>query len=250
MGDRSELYLDDRQLLAQLDELVRVMPQGEDLLRNIQENFEWVGRARTLIAAWQKTDGARFAGYTDALFARTRDAHGSRLESLSALAKMKGMIEQARAELALLTGRIASVAVDAGKPFEFYNQVRRMIETAQTDILFVDRWMGADFVEEYLPHVKAGTLIRLLSRERMAPLKASVGKFVQQHQFAVEIRSSDAIHGRFLLLDGKRAFVADASFKDAARTAPAILIELTDLASTAIPQYEGIWQNATVERPP
>jgi hypothetical protein len=97
--------------------------------------------------------------------------------------------------------------------------------------------------------VRAGVLIRLLTRDLISQLVASVEAFVQQHGATIQIRTSQAIHGRFLSLDrGSRSFLIDASFKDAGATSPVALIELTDTAATSLAQYEAIWQASTVVR--
>ena len=54
-------------------------------------------------------------------------------------------------------------------------------------------------------------------------------------------RTSANIHGRFLSVDSTRSFNVDASFKDAAKFAPAALIELTDTAAASLAQYEALW---------
>jgi hypothetical protein len=46
-------------------------------------------------------------------------------------------------------------------------------------------------------------------------------------------------------VDGARSFLVDASFKDAAKSAPAALIEMTDTAAAALAQYEQLWQSGT-----
>ena len=125
-----------------------------------------------------------------------------------------------------------------------------MIETGQREVFFVlDRYMGADFVTLYLAHVRQGVAVRLLTRDLLPPLLASAGAFAQQHATSIEIRTSQSFHGRFMCIDGTRSFLVDASFKDAAKTAPAVLMELTDIAASAKGQYEAIWQAGTVVRP-
>jgi hypothetical protein len=108
--------------------------------------------------------------------------------------------------------------------------------------------MGADFVSGYLPHVRPGVSVRLLTRNMLDTLTASVSAFLAQTPKQIAIRTAQDIHGRFLCIDKTRAFVVDASFKDAAKAAPAALIELSDIAPTAISQYEAIWQTGTVVR--
>jgi hypothetical protein len=110
--------------------------------------------------------------------------------------------------------------------------------------------MGADFVASYLPHLTPGVTVRLLTRDLLDKLAASVNVFVLQTPTQIEIRSSQNFHGRFLCIDGARAFLVDASFKDAAKSAPAALIELTDTAAASISQYEAVWAAGNVVRKP
>ena len=167
----------------------------------------------------------------------------------TALASIMNTIQEARNELRLITGGRISSAFDAGQPFDFYDELRKVIETAQRDVLFVDRWMGADFVKSYLPHVRSGVSVRLLTRDLLDKLTASVAAFILQSPTPIAIRTSQNFHGRFLCIDGARAFLVDASFKDAAKSAPAALIELTDTRIDSIKQYETIWAAGQEVRP-
>jgi hypothetical protein len=88
------------------------------------------------------------------LFLQSTNAHAAQQAAISALAKVMNTIQEARNELRLITGGRISGAFDAGQPFDFYDELREVIETAQRDVLFVDRYMGANFVPSYLPHVR------------------------------------------------------------------------------------------------
>jgi hypothetical protein len=130
------------------------------------------------------------------------------------------VIETARSELRFITGGRVSAAFDAGQQFDFYEKLRQVIETAQSDVFFVDRYMGADFVTQYLPHPRPNVAVRLLTRDKLAPLLASANAYSAQHGTKIEIRTSQDFHGRFMCLDRSRCFLVDASFKDAAIRPP------------------------------
>jgi hypothetical protein len=139
-----------------------------------------------------------------------------------------------------------SVYFSAARPVTpFFDELRKVIETIQQDVLFVDRYMGADFVARYLPHVPQGIAVRLLTRDLVPQLVSALGAYKQQHTVSVEVRTSPGIHGRFLSVDRARSFLVDASFKDAAKSAPAALIELSDTAATSLARYEGLWLGGT-----
>ena len=44
-----------------------------------------------------------------------------------------------------------SVVVQKGQVFDYYDEVRKVIEPARTDVFFVDPYLAADFVSRYLP---------------------------------------------------------------------------------------------------
>lgn len=247
LNNRTRLSLDLPELLFALDELVRTKPDdGQILVNPTPENHDWVGRARALISAWDRSRETTFRMQTDLLFGALNTYDLAR----ASLAATMNTIQEARNELRLITGGRISGAFDAGQPFEFYDELRKVIETAQRDVLFVDRWMGADFVASYLPHVRPGISVRLLTRDLLDKLTASVAALVAQSPSQIAIRTSKNFHGRFLCIDGTRAFLVDASFKDAAKSAPAALIELSDTAAASITQYEAVWTAATVVRAP
>jgi hypothetical protein len=244
-------FQDHRELLYHLDELVRTMPPGEELRNATPEHLDWIGRARALISAWEPTRSAEFVRNTEAIYARAPNAYQARQDSLACLARMLATIQEARSTLRIIYGARVSQSFASGQPFDVYDELRRQIETAQIDTFFVDRYMGADFVSRYLPSVRAGVSVRLLTRDLIPQLVAAVEAFVQQHHATVSIRTSQSIHGRFLSLDrGTRSFLIDASFKDAGAASPVALIELTDTAATSLAQYEALWQAGTVVRPP
>ena len=137
-----------------LIESVRSMPAAESIRAPTLENHDWVGRARVLIATWDDSKDKSFGEYSDSLFVRSNEGFRDRNTASSSLAKMMNMIQEARNELRLMTGGRISGAFDAGQPFEIYDELRMVIETAQREVLFVDRWMGADFVTKFMPHVR------------------------------------------------------------------------------------------------
>jgi hypothetical protein len=222
---------------------VRTKSPGNSLVGNpTDEHLEWVGRARALITSWDSLRGVAFSSDCDK--ALVQDFHNP-MASVHAFTRMMTTIQEARSELRMILGGSVSAAFAAGQPFDIFDELRKVIETAQRDILCVDRYMGADFVSRYLPHIPQGVRARLLTRDTIPQLVAALGAYKQQHPIDVEARTSQGIHGRFLCIDGTRSFLVDASFKDAAKSAPAALIELTDTAATSLAQYEQLWQNGT-----
>ena len=140
-------------------------------------------------------------------------------------------------------------AIGQGEVFDYFNKLRELIETATQDMLFVDPYLDADFVSHYLPYVKPGVSIRLLTREQLPKLLPAVDRFVQQHSGAVEVRSAPGFHDRYVFVDQNACYQSGASFKDGAKKAPTTLIQITDVFPAVLQTYKDMWDQAKVEWP-
>ena len=157
------------------------------------------------------------------------------------------LLQEARADLRMTTLGPVNTAIGQGLVFDYFDEIRKIIALANTDLLFVDPYLDADFVSRYLPHVPAGVPIRLLTREKLTTLIPAVRLFTQQAQLGIMVRSAPNFHDRYILVDEKACYQSGASFKDGGRTAPTTITQITD-AFTAVRQtYESMWQQAKPE---
>jgi hypothetical protein len=160
------------------------------------------------------------------------------------------LLHQGRHTLRASTIGPVSVAVGHGLVFDYFDSLRKEIQTAQQDLFFIDPYLDADFVSTYLPHVKTNVSIRLLGRQYTSTLVPAVKVFRQQSNHRIEVRSASGFHNRFVIIDRTRCLQSGTSFKDGARTSPTEITEITDAAAAVRQTYEDIWQNAKVELPP
>ena len=72
-------------------------------------------------------------------------------------------------------------------PFDYFDEIRKVLETAQRDVLFVDPYLDAEFVSRYLGHIPAGVSIRLLARERIQTLIPAVELYAKQSNTKIEV---------------------------------------------------------------
>jgi hypothetical protein len=236
----------DAQILAELEDLLRTMPPRETLRHSTEENHAWFGRARAIVSAWNGIPAADFGQYVDTFFSNTHAREAS-----AAFPKLMTILQQARWDLRMRATGPLSVAVDRGQPFDYFDEVRKIIAAAQSDILFVDPYMDADFVPRYLPQVRVGVTIRLLTSKNLPVLLPSVQQFVQQHGASVEVRKpSGRPHDRYVFVDRAQCYLSSASFKDGGRISPAILQQVTDTFAELSAIYEAEWAKATQERKP
>jgi len=228
------------QLLAEFEDLLRTIPPRQSLRNCTDDVLAWRGRAMALVEAWDfpKTValGAAFGGI-DSDMAQLFDRGHKNLVSL---------LQQARFTLRSETVGPLSAVVGAGAVFDYFDEVRKVIELAAQDVFFVDPYLDAEFVSRYLPHVGTGVPIRLLAREKMPSLLSAVAPFAQQTGARIEARSAPGFHDRFVFVDRNACYISGGSFKDGAKKAPVTLNQVTDAFATTLKIYEDIWASAKI----
>lgn len=231
--------LTPEQLLAEIEDLLRTMPPRPTIRHETSENCAWFGRAAALVYEWSSARAIAFDGYL-------RTIHSPKaIDAGHAISGILTMLQQARHDLRLRTIGPLAVAISQGAVFDYFDELRKVIEGSKVDLLFVDPYLDAEFVSRYLPHVPVAVQVRLLCRERLSSLMPSVALFRQQAGAPVEVRTSHSLHDRFLIVDKSLCYQSGASFKDGAKKSPTTLTQITDafLAIQAI--YEDLWSTAT-----
>jgi hypothetical protein len=237
--------LTDEQLAGEVEDLIRTMPPRPSLRQHTDENLAWFGRTRAILEAWNDDKAAEFGSYLDMFFGNDARSSGA------AFAKLMVTINQARWDLRMRTTGPLSVAVNRGQPFNYFDEVRKLIAAAQTDILFVDPYLDADFVSRYLPHVRVGVTIRLLTSKNLPVLLPSVNQFAQQHGASVEVRKPNARpHDRYVFIDRAQCYLSSATFQDGGRLSPATLQQISDSFAELSKIYEAEWANGSLQRAP
>ncbi len=158
------------------------------------------------------------------------------------------LLHQARNDLRMKSIGSVNIAVGAGGVFDYFDEIRRVIEGATTDVFFIDPYLDAEFVSRYLAHVPDGASIRLLAREKLKTLVPAVDVFVQQHNANISVKSSSGFHDRYVFVDNSECYQSGASFKDGAKNSPTTLTQIKDAFQAIRDTYEDLWSKGNVER--
>jgi hypothetical protein len=234
--------LSNEQLLAEIEDILRTMPARPTIRHDTEENFAWLGRVSAAIEQWDMPKAILLRGYLDQF-------HGiMAIQAGEGFRKVMTLLHQARHDLRMKTLGPMNVAVGHGMVFEYFDEIRKIVEVAKQDVFFVDPYLDAEFVSRYLTHVAAGVTMRLLARERLNTLLPAVDAFSQQTKAQVTVRSAPNFHDRYIFVDKAVCYQSGASFKDGARTAPTTLTQITDAFVPILQTYESLWATAKVER--
>lgn len=234
MNGGGQQKMTPEQAIAEIDELLKSCPPADTLART--DGASWRGRfsaVLSLIAPERKAEAMAIGmGFDSSLRFTARN-------------RALSLLHELRYAQMLSSSAPTTQVVGAGLRFDYFDEVRKLTETATTNILFVDPYLHPDFVARYLPHVQLGVQVRLLGSKGILALKASVGAFVQQTPMPIEVRQSGALHDRFVFIDGQRCYQSGASFKDGAAKSPAVISQIVDAFDAMQTTYEALWAAGT-----
>ncbi len=233
--------MNDEQILMELEDLLRTMPSHQTITQQIPENFSWLGRAAAALEAWNKVKGAMAKLDIDNIQSPRLQQHAEGLR------KTQTIIHQAIHELRMKTTGPLSVAVGSGGVFDYFDEIRKILESATEDVLFIDPYLDAEFVSRYLPHIKDGVSVRLLGGAKLKTLLPAVEAYSTQSNHSIEVRSAQGFHDRYIFIDHGSCYQSGASFKDGAKKSPTTLTQITDAFSAMQGTYEEIWNNGNIE---
>jgi hypothetical protein len=230
-------------LLAEVEDLLRTAPDRKDFNPWTDESGAWIGRASAILNRWKPSHSLTIQSARDATVSVDFLLSNKNLDGYS---RLLAMLREARADLRLDVGPL-SVLVQPGQVFDYFDELRKVIEPARSDIFFVDPYLDAEFVSRYLPFVAMGTGVRLLGNQRMTTLVPAASAFAKQSGLGIQVRSSSTLHDRYLFVDRIACYVSGASFKDGAKKSPVVLTQIMDAFQATWDTYDAIWAKSKVE---
>jgi hypothetical protein len=232
----------NEQLLVEVEDLLRTMPPRGTIRQATEENLSWFGRAQAVVGQWKSELSSLMWQYENRIHGLAASDAGIALNSMLTL------LHQARHDLRMQTVGPMNMAVAHGMVFDYFDEIRKMIELSKQELFFIDPYLDAEFISRYLPHVPAGVTTRLLAREKLSTLLPAVDAYVKQYKTKVEVRSAPNFHDRYLIVDQTACYQSGASFKDGGRTSPTTLTQISDAFAAMLATYDGLWKHAKIER--
>ena len=137
--------MNDEGLLAEVEDLLRSSsPQSAFMKQADDKVLGWLGRTSAILKEWDFARSLFIPKRISALLAETIIARRHSPPGV-AYREIRILLFQARHDLQMKTVGPLSVLIPDGKPFDYFDEIRKIILTARDDLLFVDPYMGADF---------------------------------------------------------------------------------------------------------
>jgi hypothetical protein len=225
-------------LAAEFENIIRSMPDRKTFRHDLPENHEWLGQAAALVMMADTVRGTVFRHQIDKLYSIGGDP-------AAAVQSIIITLQQCRSEWRLKSGGPLTVAFEPGKQFDYFDEIRKILASATSDVFVVDPYAGAEFVGRYIPHVKKGVAVRMLVENQITQVRSAAEMFTAQHGTAIEVRKSKSMHDRFIFIDRLECYTSGATFKDGAVKSATLITQITDAFAPMLRIYEDMWSAAT-----
>ncbi len=128
--------------------------------------------------------------------------------------------------------------------YDFLRDLKEIILGAQTEVYVVDPYFDGQAFETYLSPLGSGCSIRILCSRYSSDVAGHVTAFAAQHKVNPELRKSQNLHDRLVIIDSSDCWIVGGSIKDAGKK-PTYLVPLQpNIAPTKIDIYEALWREA------
>ena len=226
----------DRQLLAEIEDLIRTTPRFTASQYQWLDDMSWPGRAAAAIRAWDSVERVTADGCLSQLSTSTLDI------ALGGFSRLRMLLDEAKDDLQRRVGVPSSIVVDKGMRFDYFDQIRNILESANREILVIDPYLDNNFVSRYLTQVNSDIVVRLLTSDsKKLSLIPAVELLTEQTGLQVEVRFNNDLHDRYLFVDRRECFQSGASFKDGAVNAMTTVTQIRDVFNDVFQAYEKIW---------
>ncbi len=236
------MAISDEQLLAEIEDVMRSMPAIGNIMGGDLETAPWLGRTAAILEKTDFSYSIKFLSIQNELLSGIQGSYPR------AAAKLIALLHEARSSVILRTPGPRSIAIAGGGVFSYFDEISRIIQTANIEIFFIDQYLDSEFVARFLAPISSTLTVRLLSSDNrhLASLVPAAKLLSQQNSLSISIRTTQGIHDRYLLVDGLTCYQSGASFKDGAKNAPVTITQIVDAFSAVKQTYETLWNSALI----
>lgn len=233
-----EPAITNEQLLARINSLLQSKPDQQTYANDKynEEVISWNSDVEATLQHWDKVRAIKLSAAHSNLAMNYGD---------EAYRQLLSLLYEARHDLQIKSKTPSSVAIEAGKVFDYFEGLKELIKMASNDLLFVDPYLSDEFISRFMGFVQDGVKVRLLTREKIKILLPAVNAYKTQYNVDIEVRVINNFHDRYLLIDGKECHQSGTSF-DAGGKKPTTITQIIDAFPAVKQTYENMWNKAKV----
>jgi hypothetical protein len=224
-------------LLSRLKSLLTRVPDFDLFSPKSTEHQTWLSEAHALVSAWDKLESVPIKSGMDWLsFESLRDLN---------VTQIMGAVHRTIAAIEATLPDDGTQAFGPGAVYDFFKSLSRLLGFAEKSIFIIDPYIDNSIFDSYLTPIQNDVSVRLLIQQYTQSVKPALSKFRAQYKTTIDVRASNSIHDRVIVIDGRECWVLGQSIKDAAKAKPNYLAPLSpDVAMMKVADYERIWAQA------
>lgn len=152
--------------------------------------------------------------------------------------------EEIKLELELDGREEIGQVYEAQQQYDFLRDLKEIIFGAKVEVFVVDPYFDGAAFETYLGQIGNGCKIRVLCGKYSKDLAGHISAFSAQFGVVPELKKSNKIHDRLVILDNSDCWIVGGSIKDGGKK-PTYLVPLQpSIAPSKISIYEALWQTS------
>jgi hypothetical protein len=134
------------------------------------------------------------------------------------------------------------IVEEEAKPFAAYLEIERILRSAVGEVRIADAYVDQSLFPSYFHDMPPEVTLKILTKKMFDKFRAVAKKFKQQKS-NFEVRKSNKIHDRYLIID-RHAWMIGQSIKDAGKKHLGI-VKIIDV-DKVLAMFEKLWRDATV----
>jgi hypothetical protein len=208
------------------------------------EQKAWLRRAAALVqSSASLADAIQFRLAVENLDGILRARHAKTIAGIVARALAKAELE--------VPPEARGAFIAANNAFDVFAAVRKVLNTAEADVLLVDAQVDATVLTDYAVLARNGIAVRLLTGalEPNGSLEAAARnwqqRFGDERPLAIRVADAETLHDQSIVVDSFTVWLLSASFSELARDKRTTLMRLPPEATQEkIAAYAAMWEAA------
>lgn len=136
-------------------------------------------------------------------------------------------------------------AYSPGEVYRYFADLKQVISGAKKEIVLVDPYLDGETFDACFSNCPTGVTILILTVRYVEDVAAYAAKHRRQFETSIEIRKSDELHDRLIIIDREDCWISGGSIKDGGNKATYLVPLTPPIPEAKIRVYGDIWKRAS-----